>query len=68
MPPHAASRLLSEAFCAMVYRGGFVHCDPLPGNVLVRRGGKGEGGKGEGGCSWCCSTTGCTASCRASSR
>ena len=49
VPPHAASRLLSEAFCAMVFRGGFVHCDPHPGNVLVRRGGKGEGGKGEGG-------------------
>ena len=30
------ARLLSEVFCEMVFLHGFVHCDPHPGNVLVR--------------------------------
>ena len=34
--PHAVARQLSECFCAMIFGGGFVHCDPHPGNVLVR--------------------------------
>lgn len=29
-------RLLSEVFCEMVFVKGVVHCDPHPGNVLVR--------------------------------
>ena len=32
----SVSRLLSETFCALVFRGHFVHCDPHPGNILVR--------------------------------
>lgn len=32
----AVTRLLSEAFCSQIFLGGFVHCDPHPGNLLVR--------------------------------
>lgn len=28
--------LVSEAFSAMIFRHGFVHCDPHPGNLLAR--------------------------------
>ena len=37
-PAQAASvsRLLSETFCALIFRAHFVHCDPHPGNILVR--------------------------------
>ena len=34
--PARVSALLSEAFLSMVFVGGFVHCDPHPGNLLVR--------------------------------
>ena len=34
--PAAVTRLMSETFCALIFDGGFVHCDPHPGNVLVR--------------------------------
>ena len=34
--PRAVARLLSEVFAEMVFHHGFVHCDPHPGNVLVR--------------------------------
>ena len=30
-------RLLCETMCEQIFDGGFVHCDPHPGNVLVRR-------------------------------
>lgn len=36
LAPEAVTRLLSETFCALIFDGGFVHCDPHPGNVLVR--------------------------------
>ena len=36
LPPRAVARQLSECFCGMIFEGGFVHCDPHPGNVLVR--------------------------------
>lgn len=32
----SVTRLLSECFCSQIFEGGFVHCDPHPGNVLVR--------------------------------
>lgn len=31
------ARLLTRVFAHMTFRTGFVHCDPHPGNVLVRR-------------------------------
>lgn len=34
--PSDVTHLLSRTFNAMVFEGGFVHCDPHPGNVLVR--------------------------------
>jgi predicted unusual protein kinase regulating ubiquinone biosynthesis (AarF/ABC1/UbiB family) len=37
LEPRQVARLLSELFCEMVFVHGFVHCDPHPGNVLVRR-------------------------------
>ena len=42
-PPSAVTRLLSECFCSLVFRGHFVHADPHPGNVLVRRVDAGSG-------------------------
>ncbi|EOD28819.1 hypothetical protein EMIHUDRAFT_234481 [Emiliania huxleyi CCMP1516] len=36
LDPNEVSRLLCEAFNAMIFDGGFVHCDPHPGNVLVQ--------------------------------
>ena len=36
LAPAAVARVLSEAFCTMLFQGGLVHCDPHPGNVLVR--------------------------------
>lgn len=30
------SRLISEAFTHMIYKEGFVHSDPHPGNIFVR--------------------------------
>ena len=36
LSPAAVTRLLSETFCSLIFDGGFVHCDPHPGNVLVR--------------------------------
>ena len=36
LSPASVTRLLSEAFCSLIFEGGFVHCDPHPGNVLVR--------------------------------
>jgi aarF domain-containing kinase len=34
--PREVARLMSEIFCEMVFVHGFVHCDPHPGNLLVR--------------------------------
>ena len=34
--PADVSALLTRAFNAQIFGGGFVHCDPHPGNVLVR--------------------------------
>jgi aarF domain-containing kinase len=34
--PSAVANLLSETFCSLIFHGGFCHCDPHPGNVLVR--------------------------------
>ena len=31
------ARTISSVFCEQVYRHGFVHCDPHPHNVLVRK-------------------------------
>ena len=36
LAPAAVARVLSEAFCTMLFQGGLVHRDPHPGNVLVR--------------------------------
>ena len=36
MRPAEVAALLSECFCALIFRAGFCHCDPHPGNVLVR--------------------------------
>lgn len=38
LAPRDAARLLSEVFCEMIFFHGFVHCDPHPGNLLIRRG------------------------------
>eukprot|EP00468_Gymnochlora_sp_CCMP2014_P002340 CAMPEP_0167757500 /NCGR_PEP_ID=MMETSP0110_2-20121227/9960_1 /TAXON_ID=629695 /ORGANISM="Gymnochlora sp., Strain CCMP2014" /LENGTH=457 /DNA_ID=CAMNT_0007643697 /DNA_START=209 /DNA_END=1583 /DNA_ORIENTATION=+ len=35
--PREVARLLSSAFSHLIFSHGFVHCDPHPGNVLVRR-------------------------------
>jgi aarF domain-containing kinase len=37
----ALSRLISETFIHMIYEKGFVHSDPHPGNMFVRKKGKG---------------------------
>ncbi|KAL2940603.1 hypothetical protein RDABS01_022712 [Bienertia sinuspersici] len=34
--PYGVSRLLSETFAEMIYKHGFVHCDPHAANLLVR--------------------------------
>jgi len=34
--PHIA-KSISEAFCAMIFRYGFVHSDPHQGNLLIRK-------------------------------
>lgn len=36
MAPRAVARLLVSAFAEQIFGHGFVHCDPHPGNVLVR--------------------------------
>jgi aarF domain-containing kinase len=36
LSPAAVANLLSETFCSLIFDGGFCHCDPHPGNVLVR--------------------------------
>lgn len=33
---HELAQLLISAFSVMVFSGGFVHCDPHPGNLLAR--------------------------------
>jgi len=35
--PHAVVRRFAEAYAAMTFIEGFLHCDPHPGNVLWRR-------------------------------
>jgi aarF domain-containing kinase len=37
LSPASVARLLSEAFCALVFEAGFVHCDPHPGNGTLAR-------------------------------
>jgi len=37
LQPRAVVRLLAEVFGEMVFCRGHVHCDPHPGNVLIRR-------------------------------
>ncbi|KAH9702474.1 putative ABC1 protein [Citrus sinensis] len=34
--PHEVSRLVSQAFAEMMFKHGFVHCDPHAANLLVR--------------------------------
>ncbi|KAH9613691.1 hypothetical protein KSS87_015957 [Heliosperma pusillum] len=34
--PHEVSNLVSEAFAQMMFKHGFVHCDPHAANLLVR--------------------------------
>lgn len=34
--PHEVSRLVSHAFAEMMFKHGFVHCDPHAANLLVR--------------------------------
>jgi aarF domain-containing kinase len=34
--PHDVSRLVSEAFAEMMFKHGFVHCDPHAANLMVR--------------------------------
>mgnify|MGYP003684678313 CR=1 FL=1 len=36
LSPSPVSTLLSNAFLTMIFKGHFVHCDPHPGNILVR--------------------------------
>lgn len=31
------SRLMNDVFCKMIFHNGFIHCDPHPGNILIRR-------------------------------
>ena len=33
----ALARLISESFVRMIFKEGFVHADPHPGNLMVRR-------------------------------
>ncbi|GLE09908.1 hypothetical protein PINS_up021847 [Pythium insidiosum] len=37
LDPREVARVLCEAFGEMVFCHGFVHCDPHPGNIFVRR-------------------------------
>ena len=46
VPPAALARLVSQAFCSMIFDWGDVHCDPHPANMLVRAAPQGAG------CSW----------------
>ena len=39
--PKAVAKILVETFAAMVFCIGYVHGDPHPGNVMVRRDSKG---------------------------
>ncbi|PJF18354.1 hypothetical protein PSACC_01836 [Paramicrosporidium saccamoebae] len=34
--PHQVSSLITQVFSEMIFIHGFVHCDPHPGNLLVR--------------------------------
>ncbi|KAF3329058.1 putative ABC1 protein [Carex littledalei] len=34
--PHDVSKLVSEAFAEMIFKHGFVHCDPHAANLMVR--------------------------------
>jgi len=36
------ARLIVSAFAQQIFRAGFVHSDPHPGNVLVRKGADGH--------------------------
>lgn len=36
------SNLISESFNRMIFKEGFVHADPHPGNLFVRQNSKGE--------------------------
>jgi len=36
------SKLISQSFNYMIFKDGFVHADPHPGNLLVRLGPKGK--------------------------
>jgi len=35
--PSLVTKLLCETFCSQIFLGNFVHCDPHPGNVLIRQ-------------------------------
>ena len=37
MKQNFISRLLGKLFSEMIFVHGFVHCDPHPGNMLIRR-------------------------------
>lgn len=36
LPPHEVAKLVSETFAEMMFKHGFVHCDPHAANLLVR--------------------------------
>lgn len=42
IPLKELSNLISESFNHMIFREGFVHSDPHPGNLFVRKDSKGE--------------------------
>ena len=43
------SSKLGQMYSEMIFQRGYIHCDPHPGNVLVRRkvGDRGRRGRGE---------------------
>lgn len=41
--PYEVSRKMGSMYADMIFKFGYVHCDPHPGNVLVRRAASGGG-------------------------
>ena len=36
------SRKIAKLYSEMIFFQGYIHCDPHPGNVLVRKGSRGQ--------------------------